>query len=180
MSRDRLPAIGLGTVITLVGSAIPFSPVLGGGFAGWVAGTTPREGAKLGGLTGVIASLVLIPLVLFGLVAFAILSVRLVSALLFALVLTGGVYFIGGGFLGGYVGVLLREEYAGSSQERTDSQSTDDKTVEDELTAIKRRYANGELSDIEFERRLEDILDESDGRADAWKDESTERELERR
>ncbi len=64
----------------------------------------------------------------------------------------------------GYGGVLplaVRRARAGAG----DGNSADGTTgqVDDALAALRRRYAEGEIDDLEFERRLERLLETEDG-----------------
>lgn len=110
--RSLLVDALLGAVVSIVLSFLPFSPVLGGGVAGYLH---REEGAKVGALSGVLAS---IPLagILFLLVGFftivpvvggaprAALALPVLLVLIFAVALLYTVVLsTGGGVIGEYV-----------------------------------------------------------------------------
>ncbi|WP_348613613.1 DUF5518 domain-containing protein [Halobaculum rarum] len=116
---DTLKHAAIGAAVSLVTFFLPFSPVIGGGVAGYLHGPDRTEGAKVGGLSGLLAAVpgaVLVTLVasifvIVGpgqrsalLVAFAVFLV----ALLFT-VIYGGIL----GAVGGFVGAVLNEEFDG-------------------------------------------------------------------
>lgn len=109
----------IGAAVSLVTFFLPFSPVIGGGVAGYLHGPDRTAGAKVGGLSGllaavpgaVIATLIASIFVIVGpgqrsalLVAFAVFLVALLFATLY-----GGIL----GAVGGLVGALLNEEFDG-------------------------------------------------------------------
>lgn len=112
----------LGGVAAVLLAFLPFSTVLGGALAGYLQGPDRRAGLKAGALAGVVAFL---PLVL---VAFLVLGFFVIVpsdpggpgpgagfvGFLVAFVLTAGsilgIYTVGGGALGGYVGSYLKED----------------------------------------------------------------------
>ena len=116
----------LGGVVAVLLAFLPFSPVLGGAVAGYLQGPDRRAALKAGALAGFVAFLPLL-LVAFLAAGFFVIvpaspggpgsgSGLGVGGFLVALVLTlGGVlgiYTVGGGALGGYVGSYLSEERA--------------------------------------------------------------------
>jgi len=118
-ATNTLKHAAIGAAVSLVTFFLPFSPVIGGGVAGYLHGSDRTEGAKVGGLSGLLAAVpgaVLVTLVasifvIVGpgqrsalLVAFAVFLV----ALLFTVVY-GGVL----GAAGGFVGAVLNEEFDG-------------------------------------------------------------------
>lgn len=111
---DTLLNAGIGAVVTIVTSFLPFSPVLGGAVAGYLQGGTRTEGAKIGGISGAIS---LLPMLFFGFVVMLFLfgAAPAEGGIAFAfLLLVAGTfvvaYTIGLGALGGYVGVYVLEE----------------------------------------------------------------------
>lgn len=111
---DTLLNAGIGAVVTIVTSFLPFSPVLGGAVAGYLQGGTRSEGAKVGGISGALS---LLPLLFFGFVVVLFLTGAGAGdggvALAFMLLVVGTLavaYTIGLGALGGYVGVYVLEE----------------------------------------------------------------------
>lgn len=146
MNDDRLTHAVMGAAVTLLGSVILFSPLVGGGLAGWLAGRNPADGARAGALSGAIASTVLLPVLVFG-VVFALLDAGVLTWLTVAVVVAGASYFVGLSTLGGYLGGALRTRYRGQSVD-----------VETDVETLKERYASGDLDDLEFERRLETRL----------------------
>lgn len=71
-----------------------------------------------------------------------------------------GVWWIGFPMIGGLVplAVGLAEYYESSAERTTDTTAETDETA-DALERLRERYADGELSEEEFERRLERLLD---------------------
>ena len=146
MNDDRLTHAVMGAAVTLLGSVILFSPLVGGGLTGWLAGRNPADGARAGALSGAIASTVLLPVLVFG-VVFALLDAGVLTWLTVAVVVAGASYCVGLSTLGGYLGGALRTRYRGQSVD-----------VETDVETLKERYASGDLDDLEFERRLETRL----------------------
>ncbi len=169
-SEQLLTYAGIGAGAAVLSSMIPFvglvSPAIGGGVAGWLAGKTTTNGAKIGALTGGLLSLLAIPLLVFGILLFGLSapiagSSGLLLAPLFLLFAgtLGIAYLIGVGALGGYFGAKLRTP-------DTDSTANDTPDV-DPVERLKQRYADGELTEFEFERRLEQVMDDkTEQRAD--------------
>lgn len=117
---DTLTNAILGAVVTVVTSFIPLSPILGGAVAGYLQRGPRTDGARVGGLSGLVAS---IPI--FVLFVFLIGGLFIVSAEVSVGAGTGVVAFVLGismlvavGYMvmlsaiGGYVGVYLRGERA--------------------------------------------------------------------
>ncbi|UIO99948.1 DUF5518 domain-containing protein [Halobaculum sp. CBA1158] len=112
----------IGAVITLVTFFLPFSPVIGGGVAGYLHGPDGRDGAIVGGLAGllaavpgaVLATLVASVFIIAGPGARSGILVALVFFLLILLVSTlyGGVL----GALGGFAGAVLNREFDGPTE----------------------------------------------------------------
>ena len=106
---------GIGAVITVGLSFTGFSPLLGGGVAGYLQDETPRDGARVGAIAGGIAALPLLLIVLVGFaffvgvpgvaggmptgVEFVVILLILVPIMLTWFVVLSAV----GGYLGGYI-----------------------------------------------------------------------------
>ncbi|MFB6188622.1 MAG: DUF5518 domain-containing protein [Halapricum sp.] len=107
----------VGGVVTVVVSAIPFSPVLGGAVSGYLQGTTRTDGARVGAYAGLVAAAPIVVLFAFFLIGFAILASELgfVAPMLLGIVglfvglLLAVAYLVGLSALGGYLGVALGE-----------------------------------------------------------------------
>lgn len=108
----------IGAVVTVVVSFVPFSPVIGGGVAGYLQHGSREEGVKVGAISGVIAT---IPVVLGVLLIASVFTIvpsgtgglgLAVGGLVLALVvfLLAGIYTVGLGAVGGYLGAYLAEE----------------------------------------------------------------------
>lgn len=114
---DTLINALVGAVATVLLTFLPFSPVLGGAVAGYLQRGDTREGAKVGAVSGLIASLPVF-LVAFLLVSlFTFVPAR--ESLLFAIsgifialfvVFVVALYVVGLSVLGGVLGVYIRNE----------------------------------------------------------------------
>lgn len=102
-----------GVAVTLLFSFIPFSTVLGGMAAGYLRGGGERDGAVAGAITGLVAfaPFVLLLYLILAFVAFAG-APSLFSTIAIVLVITAGIYTVGGGAIGGYIGTLLSREFS--------------------------------------------------------------------
>lgn len=105
MESNRYTSIAIGAAVTVFASFIPFSPVLGGGVAGWLSGTDTTNGAKIGAISGGVASLVAVPFVLLAALIFSIGEMLLMLVIVFIITLST----IAFSALGGYLGVLLKQ-----------------------------------------------------------------------
>ena len=107
----------LGAVITVVTSMIPFSPLIGGGVAGYLHDSGTGRGMRVGAVSGAIASLPLaaIFLFMFTIMSFGTISTGEVAGPLFVVILVGAVllfaalYMVGLSALGGYLGAAYAE-----------------------------------------------------------------------
>lgn len=104
----------IGAVITVVTAPLlPFAAIVGGGVAGYLQRGDLREGARVGALSGAVASIPAFLLVWF-VVGVLLLGADLFFALstVFALGLFVAVvgYLVGAGALGGAIGAYLRRE----------------------------------------------------------------------
>jgi len=75
-----------------------------------------------------------------------------------ALTLFGATYVVGSGALGGYLSDQIAADRGRSGSEN------DDVVSETPIDRLKRRYVDGDLSDAEFERRLERLVAADDTR----------------
>ncbi|UPV75679.1 DUF5518 domain-containing protein [Halorussus limi] len=104
----------VGAVVSVVGAPLlPFAAIGGGGVAGYLQGTDLREGAKVGAVSGAIATVPAFVLawavagfLFIGMDPFLALT-SLFAAFLFVLVAG---YLVGAGALGGALGAYLRNE----------------------------------------------------------------------
>jgi hypothetical protein len=108
----------IGAVVTVVTSFITFSPVIGGGVAGYLQRADRATGAKVGALSGLFAAL---PVAVVLWLVFGFLSVgafsfgELAGGLLFVTILAFTVVLVAGlsagfGAVGGYLGTVLAED----------------------------------------------------------------------
>jgi hypothetical protein len=110
----------LGGVVAVLLAFLPFSTVLGGVVAGYLQGPDRRAGLKAGALAGVVA---LVPLVLLAFLVVGFLVIVPVSPgdpgpdpglflTVAGIAIFGvlGIYTVGGGALGGYIGSYFKED----------------------------------------------------------------------
>lgn len=100
----------VGAVVTYVTSFVPFSPVIGGGVAGYLEGGGPWRGVRGGLLVGILVTIpvfVALAVLAYGLVEAGLVWASL--ALVFLGVLLGGVTIVLGA-VGGYIGGYVRRE----------------------------------------------------------------------
>lgn len=142
----------IGAVVTLVTSFIPFSPVIGGGVAGYLQKRGHREGARVGAIAGLIAA---IPIALLVVVLFVFMGAIIVTPgqnilraqIVFLLVLVAAVVVstgivVGlsaiGGFAGGYV-----------PESRAKKAEADDPTADEPIGAATTGEASVPESGVE-------------------------------
>lgn len=114
---DRAPNTFLnaliGAAVSVLLGFVPFSPVLGGGVAGYLEGGDSRDGARVGAISGVLAA---IPFVL---VIFLVLAVIVIapeggalglSLLVFTIVVGAVLYTTVLSVVGGVLGVYIKNE----------------------------------------------------------------------
>ena len=103
----------IGAAVSVVLGFIPFSPILGGGVAGYLEGGDTRTGSRVGAISGVLASLPFALIAALGLAVFIIVpeggAIR-VSIGLVAIVLIIVLYTVGLSVIGGVLGVYLNNE----------------------------------------------------------------------
>lgn len=102
----------IGAAVSVILGFIPFSPLLGGGVAGYLEEGDTRSGARIGAIAGVLASIPFVLLIVLGLALFILpegaavgLSIGLV-----AIVLIVVTYTVGLSVIGGILGVYLNNE----------------------------------------------------------------------
>jgi len=118
--RDTFLNAGIGTAVTVLLSFTGFSPLLGGGVAGYLQQDGRTSGAKVGAISGLLASVLFL---LFSVLFFGLFLVGLSPVGMFGV--PGGpellillmifvpfvlVWNIGLGALGGYVGAYIHED----------------------------------------------------------------------
>lgn len=104
----------IGAAVTVVLSFTGVSPLLGGAAAGYLQENGPRDGARIGAISGIIASLpIILVLAVFSValpfapIEFAALGI---AAVLFVVVFAVG-FTAALSAVGGYIGGYLEEEY---------------------------------------------------------------------
>lgn len=101
----------IGGVVGIILSFVPLSTVLGGAIAGYLDGTTPEDGLKVGALAGLVMLVPFVALAGFFLLVFAPPGAPVGVGLFGLFVLFFGMlYTVGLGALGGYLGVYVENE----------------------------------------------------------------------
>lgn len=103
----------IGAVVSVVLGVIPFSPVLGGGVAGYLEGGDSRTGARVGAIAGVIAAVPLTLLVIVGAVVVAFVpdgGMFRFLVLVFGIIVGVIAYTVVLSGIGGFAGVWVRNE----------------------------------------------------------------------
>lgn len=108
MSDNTLVNAVIGGVVTILTSFIPLSPLVGGGVAAYLEGGSRGDAARVGALSGLVASVPLIFLVLFALL-FVMVDFGFTLVIALGLFFVLGGYAIGLGALGGYLTAVLLE-----------------------------------------------------------------------
>lgn len=124
--RDTILNAAIGTAVTVLLSFTGFSPLLGGGVAGYLQRDGRTSGAKVGALSGLLVSVMFL---LFSVLFFGLFLVGLSPVGMFGvpggpellIVLAGFVPFVfvwnvGLGALGGYLGAYIHEDRTNSSE----------------------------------------------------------------
>lgn len=123
---DTLVNALIGGIVSIIVSFVPFSPVLGGGVAGYLQGGDRSDGVRVGALAGVVA---LVPLVLlllvfgtFGMFAMTggmmagmggragVAGMGFGLAFLLVALVIGAVYTVGLSALGGWLGSYVKSD----------------------------------------------------------------------
>lgn len=123
-SRDLWVNALIGAVVTAVLSMLPFSPLLGGGVAGYLQKGDDRTGVRVGALSGALAVIPVVALlVLFvgGLAVVTVANGGVRSGIFFWFLLLvvfffAVVYTVGLSAVGGFVGAALARENARSRE----------------------------------------------------------------
>ncbi|QWC18833.1 SHOCT domain-containing protein [Halorubrum sp. 2020YC2] len=152
---DLAARAGVGAGVTVLVSVLPvvglLAPAVGAGVASWTDESEAPRGPRIGAATGALVALLSLPVTFFAVwVAAAVSPAATVGVL--ALTLFGAAYVVGSGALGGYLADRIAAE-RDASNERADRE-----VPQTPLQRLKHRYVEGELSDAEFERRLDRLL----------------------
>ncbi|TKX50619.1 SHOCT domain-containing protein [Halorubrum sp. ASP121] len=151
---DLVARAGVGAGVTVLVSVLPVvglvAPAVGGGVASWTDESETPRGPRIGAATGALVALLSLPLTFFAVwVAAAVSPAATVGVL--ALTLFGAAYVVGSGALGGYLADRL-------AAKRDPPAAGVDREASTPVERLKHRYVDGELSDAEFERRLDRLL----------------------
>ncbi|MEZ3162395.1 SHOCT domain-containing protein [Halorubrum sp. RMP-47] len=157
---DLVARAGVGAGVTVLVSVLPvvglIAPAVGAGVASWTDESATARGPRIGAATGALVALLSLPLTFFAIwVAAAVSPAATVGVL--ALTLFGAAYVVGSGALGGY----LADRIAADRASRAD---TDPEATASPVERLKHRYVEGELTDAEFERRLDRLMAATDDR----------------
>jgi len=158
---DLAARAGVGAGVTVLVSVLPviglIAPAVGAGVASWTDESATARGPQIGAATGALVALLSLPLTFFAVwVAAAVSPAATVGVL--ALTLVGAAYVVGSGALGGYLADRIAADRA-SSRADTDREAT-----ASPVERLKHRYVEGEITDAEFERRLDRLLAATDDR----------------
>jgi len=149
---DFLARAGVGAGVTLLVSLLPVvglaAPAVGGGVASWTDGAEVDRGSRVGAAAGALVALLSLPLTFLA-VALASTVSPVATVGVLGITLVGAAYVVGSGALGGYLADRIAADREASA---------DDATGETPIERLKRRYVDDELSDAEFERRLERLV----------------------
>lgn len=142
---------GIGAGVTLVLSVVPVgglvAPAIGGGVASWIARDTRSTGSRIGATAGGLVTLLLLPLVSIMIaIASSISPAAAVGA--FGLTVLTAVYVIGSAAVAGD----LAEDIALNRRSETEP-------TEEPLARLKRRYVDEKIDNVEFERRVETLIE---------------------
>ncbi|MGM0448513.1 MAG: SHOCT domain-containing protein [Methanobacteriota archaeon] len=179
---DLAARAGVGAGITVLVSVLPvvglLAPAVGAGVASWTDESETPRGPRIGAATGALVALLSLPMTFFAVwIAAAVSPAATVGVL--ALTLFGAAYVVGSGALGGYLADRIAAE-RDASNERADRE-----VPQTPIQRLKHRYVEGELSDAEFERRLDRLLaadrqgDRAESRSQPESTDSLARERER-
>ena len=145
---------GVGAGVTILVSVLPvvglIAPAIGGGVASWTDDASDR-GSRVGAAAGGLVALFSLPLTFVAVAAASTVSPAATVGVL-AITLVGAAYVVGSGALGGY----LADQVAADRE--TSRGPAGAAAAAPPVERLKRRYVDGELSDAEFERRLERLI----------------------
>ncbi|MDB2239966.1 SHOCT domain-containing protein [Halorubrum ezzemoulense] len=152
---DLAARAGVGAGVTVLVSVLPVvglvAPAVGAGVASWTDDAERPRGPKIGAATGALVALLSLPLTFFAVwVAAAVSPAATVGVL--ALTLFGAAYVVGSGALGGYLADRIAED------RDTSPADADREAPATPIERLKHRYVEGEISDAEFERRLDRLV----------------------
>ena len=152
---DLVARAGVGAGITVLVSVLPvvglIAPAVGAGVASWTDESAVARGPRIGAATGALVALLSLPLTFFAVwVAAAVSPAATVGVL--ALTLFGAAYVVGSGALGGY----LADRIAADRDASNAGVDREERTTP--VERLKHRNVAGDLSDAEFERRLDRLL----------------------
>lgn len=114
----------IGAAVSVVFAFLPFSPVIGGAVSGYLEGGDYRDGAKVGAISGVIATVPIALLLTFVAAFFTIvpaaggrMGVGVFFGFLFVVIVAFFlVYTVGLSALGGALGIALADEFKSESE----------------------------------------------------------------
>ena len=109
-----------------------------------------------------------LPVLLSGLVAVATLPLGILAALFVGWKVSAVVFVVGWLLLVPTI-TLVGEEILPAVRESSDEREAEDSTA-DPLAELKGRYARGELTDAEFERRMSNLVETEDVSLDRDRD----------
>jgi hypothetical protein len=152
---DLAARAGVGAGVTVLVSVLPvvglLAPAVGAGVASWTDESETPRGPRIGAATGALVALLSLPLTFLAVwIAAAVSPAATVGVL--ALTLFGAAYVVGSGALGGYLADRIAAEREASNAD------ADREGPRTPIERLKHRYVEGELSDAEFERRLDRLL----------------------
>ncbi|OYR81507.1 hypothetical protein DJ84_12545 [Halorubrum ezzemoulense] len=161
---DLAARAGVGAGVTVLVSVLPVvglvAPAVGAGVASWTDDAERPRGPKIGAATGALVALLSLPLTFFAVwVAAAVSPAATVGVL--ALTLFGAAYVIGSGALGGYLADRIAED------RDTSPADADREAPATPIERLKHRYVEGDISDAEFERRLDRLVSADRDRTDS-------------
>ncbi|MDB2272027.1 Short C-terminal domain-containing protein [Halorubrum ezzemoulense] len=161
---DLAARAGVGAGVTVLVSVLPVvglvAPAVGAGVASWTDDAERPRGPKIGAATGALVALLSLPLTFFAVwVAAAVSPAATVGVL--ALTLFGAAYVVGSGALGGYLADRIAAERDISPAD------ADREAPATPIERLKHRYVEGEISDAEFERRLDRLVSADRDRTDS-------------
>ena len=158
---DLAARAGVGAGVTVLVSVLPLvgliAPAVGGGVATWTDESPAPRGPRIGAVTGALVALLSLPLTFFAVwIAASVSPAATVGVLAFTLL--GAAYVVGSGALGGYLADRI-------AVDRERSRAVDaGASPESPVERLKHRYVEGELTDAEFERRLDRLVTADDER----------------